>query len=1072
MKYVMGIIGGLFIGAYSESSWGVVMGGLMGWLWAWVLGLKQKIEKLEQQLSKQPQGQAQIKTAQAQYGKVASKTVPESDVGAPEPDQTTQPTQKPTAPESEWVVPELVSEPDEVEPLPSAKVEDIASDTMQRGDIESTPPGLSQASMAAGSEARITQKTVVETSPLDDAIGQALSTVKSWVVGYFKGGNTLVRTGMLVLFVGVAFLLKYVAERTVVPVEYRYIAVVLGSLLLLGLGWRLRHKRPGFALTLQGGGLGVLYLTLFAAMRLHQLLPHGVVLLLLIVVVAATALFAVMQNAMSLAVIGVLGGFAAPILTSTGSGSHVQLFAYYLILNLSIFAMAWFKSWRMLNLLGFVATFAIGSLWGAKYYQPVHFSTVEPFLVAHFLLYVGIAVLFAFKQAPNLKGLNDGTLVFGTPIIVFALQAGLVKDMTYGLAYSALALGLFYVLLAVVLKQKASSQFKDLMESFVALGVGFGTLAIPLAFDGRVTSAMWVAEASALVWVGIRQSRLLPRFSGYGLAVLGVLAFFVEARQTTAWPFLNADFVGMMIVVFASLFIAQQARAHQKGLLAIEKPWVWWVASVNALLWWLASGLIEWGTHMPETRYLWNPIWMMVTAVLAAYLGRKHEFRLYQHAAWVIAAAIIFSLTDWPNPYVEMSQAIMNQRFLAWLIVVVFYWLAARYWLKQSMLEAQDSDGLWRQVSRAFLMAGGVLWLANGFWEIHHFIPGELMWPAWLAFVALSWVVAVLLVHRLYWQDAHHLRWAYLPLVLVLLLMQTPIQPFTVSWGWAVWLLTWAVNYWMLRVYQNSWQAMAEVYHVASLLGLAWFVCHGTSQSTGAWLGYDHMVYLAAPGLALWGVLMLVYMMRKQQRWPLSTMSIAYEHQAVPILLWVLWLFLLWLNFSEPGQWAAVPYLPLLNVIDLLGLASFWLTIKWHQKTQCDYFIQSKAWRMGLMAALAFALLNATMLRAFHFALDIPYQLDRMLASFTVQLGFSVLWAVTAVVMMVLATRRHNRLLWLAGLGLMGLVVAKLFLVDMSASGSIERIVAFLTVGVLLSVVGYFSPIPPETQAEEVSDNE
>jgi uncharacterized membrane protein len=46
------------------------------------------------------------------------------------------------------------------------------------------------------------------------------------------------------------------------------------------------------------------------------------------------------------------------------------------------------------------------------------------------------------------------------------------------------------------------------------------------------------------------------------------------------------------------------------------------------------------------------------------------------------------------------------------------------------------------------------------------------------------------------------------------------------------------------------------------------------------------------------------------------------------------------------------------------------------------------------------------------------------------------------------------------------LVVLKLFLVDMSASGTIERIVAFLTVGILLSVVGYFSPIPPEDNLE------
>ena len=49
-----------------------------------------------------------------------------------------------------------------------------------------------------------------------------------------------------------------------------------------------------------------------------------------------------------------------------------------------------------------------------------------PFLILFFLFYVGIAVLYASRQAPDLKGYVDGTLVFGTPIIAFGLQAGMM----------------------------------------------------------------------------------------------------------------------------------------------------------------------------------------------------------------------------------------------------------------------------------------------------------------------------------------------------------------------------------------------------------------------------------------------------------------------------------------------------------------------------------------------------------------------------------------------------------------------------------------------------------------------
>jgi uncharacterized membrane protein len=62
---------------------------------------------------------------------------------------------------------------------------------------------------------------------------------------------------------------------------------------------------------------------------------------------------------------------------------------------------------------------------------------------------------------------------------------------------------------------------------------------------------------------------------------------------------------------------------------------------------------------------------------------------------------------------------------------------------------------------------------------------------------------------------------------------------------------------------------------------------------------------------------------------------------------------------------------------------------------------------------------------------------------------------------MIAATRRALRPLWIVGAALMALVVAKLFLVDLSGVGTIERIVSFIVVGLLMLLIGYFSPVPP-----------
>jgi uncharacterized membrane protein len=69
---------------------------------------------------------------------------------------------------------------------------------------------------------------------------------------------------------------------------------------------------------------------------------------------------------------------------------------------------------------------------------------------------------------------------------------------------------------------------------------------------------------------------------------------------------------------------------------------------------------------------------------------------------------------------------------------------------------------------------------------------------------------------------------------------------------------------------------------------------------------------------------------------------------------------------------------------------------------------------------------------------------------------------------MVLATRRAARALWIVGATLLGIVVAKLFLVDLSNTGTVERVVSFIGVGILVIVVGYFAPVPPRSEEKAV----
>jgi uncharacterized membrane protein len=94
-----------------------------------------------------------------------------------------------------------------------------------------------------------------------------------------------------------------------------------------------------------------------------------------------------------------------------------------------------------------------------------------------------------------------------------------------------------------------------------------------------------------------------------------------------------------------------------------------------------------------------------------------------------------------------------------------------------------------------------------------------------------------------------------------------------------------------------------------------------------------------------------------------------------------------------------------------------------------------------------------------------------MFSSNLVQTSYTLFWSLLALCIMVAAVRRSLRPVWIAGAGLLGVVVGKLFLVDLASHGTVERIVSFVVVGLLMLVIGWFAPVPPkidEMQNHEV----
>jgi len=409
----------------------------------------------------------------------------------------------------------------------------------------------------------------------------------AWLRNWFSEGNVPVKVGILVFFLGVAALLKYLVDEHLLraPIWLRLTALAALALGALAFGWFKRVSHRTFALSLQGGAIGVLMLDVFAAFRLYALLGAAPAFALLVAVVVAGGALALLQDALGLALLAIVGGFLAPILIDTGSGNHVALFGYYAVLNAGIFVLAWLKPWRALNLLGFGFTFAIGTIWGVLKYEPTQFASTEPFLLLFFAFYLCIPAFYARRLEPERRMLIDGTLVFGTPLIAFALQASLLWPDKLPLAYSALVAAVVYA--AFAFAEWRAAGMRLLAESHALLALGFGTVAVPLALSARTTSSTWALEGAALIWLGLRQGRRLPRWIGYALQIAAALAFAdAYSRADDQHVLANGTFVGALLLAAAALvgarLLARAAGDVPASIALFVWGWAWW---------WVGAGL-------------------------------------------------------------------------------------------------------------------------------------------------------------------------------------------------------------------------------------------------------------------------------------------------------------------------------------------------------------------------------------------------------------------------------------------------------------------------------------------------
>ena len=878
------------------------------------------------------------------------------------------------------------------------------------------------------------------------------------------GGNPLLKAGVFVLFLGLAFLLRYASERISIPIAIRYLSVAAAGMAATAAGWKLQRRRREYGLVLQGFGIAVMYLTTLAALKLHPMISAAAAFSVMFGLTAFMAALAVRQNALPMAQIALIGGMAAPLLVSDGGGKYIILFSYLALLNAGIAFIAWFKTWRSLNLAGFAGTFLIASLWGEGAYDPRHFAATEPFLIYHWLLYTLIVCFFArnrLRESPNdaapipdnatlsqiLQGILAGgirvhildhILLFGTMSAAFGLQCRMASGWTHGAAWSASGFAAAYAVAALLLYGRR--QMAVLRQAFAAIALLFVTLAIPLWLDNGGAAAIWTLEAALAYTFGLRKKQ--PHVRLFALTVyLSAALIQLDTYGQGGGRLLNGSVSGTLLTAGGGLYAYFMWRNRQTGTSWENRLQT---ASLGAALFYLCL--------TPALLFSADIALITSYSVLSALLAAAQ----YRHRQTAFAAfAVLAGFSGISGLSGGLSTPHGLKDVLGILLLCSSAALSAAAFMLQKARWRNNHAHQPPAIGYSLIIIG-LFWAHIGWLDILHrlHIAGFDYAYALLLSSALTAAVLSLAARRLNWhqaQNAAHI--AILAANLYLLDNRLSVIPQSLWAAFYFGINTAAYCYILSKPDRPS--AYNNAIRIAGLLIFAaqWTLLFGRlgqSRLDDFWI--RQLAWLAAPVL-LW----LLLTVRKPLP-PFKGHTKIYQDFGGTACALFAAFWLLYTNIAPPS--APLPYLPLLNPIELASAFLLYQGNRWLK--QAGWVGTARQAAFTLIMLSAFAAISTGVMRMWHFYGGIKWQFYTLAHSFGLQASLSVVWAVAAIIMMVWAHAGGNRAIWFAGMSLMGVTVIKMFAVELGNSGGIARIVSFISVGLLLLLVGWFAPLPPK----------
>lgn len=385
--------------------------------------------------------------------------------------------------------------------------------------------------------------------------------------------NLLAKIGIVTLVLGIAFFVKYAIDQEWINEIGRVAIGLLTGGIIIGIAHKLKEKYQVFSSILVGGGISALYITITLAFREYEIFSQAVAFQLLIAITIFSVILSLYYDRKELAIFSLLGGFASPLMISTGEGNYIVLFSYILILNTGMLILAFHKKWHVIGIISYVLTLIFFWSWLIASFDN-HFKGATLFASLFFVQFYILALLDHFRGEHKITA-YQGILILTNNLSFFLACLVIFSDYTYDVkGLITIIIAAINAVIMVALFRKSEID-RNLIYLIIGVVMTFVNLAIPIQMDGYVITMFWAVEMAILLWLWQKSQIQIFRVGFLIVAGLVIFSYLIDLTRNYSYSetpmpiLLNSIFITGLVVI-AAFFASKLLLNKEDGESAIS----------------------------------------------------------------------------------------------------------------------------------------------------------------------------------------------------------------------------------------------------------------------------------------------------------------------------------------------------------------------------------------------------------------------------------------------------------------------------------------------------------------------